>query len=461
MLQLAGGALALFLAGSVFACPEERDKRHLGQDKYPDLCVNEPFRSDIAQANLRRIVPSGSLSGAEIAETRKVARYEYLFDGPIEASRCPTTWVCPGKPSDSWYVVRRKTLFDLSAIKSSIDALLASHNTSGCSKLRVGSAGLSYITSSTVEFRAPVSFTKRWCIGDASGDIASGRGKLVVRVTLIKEEPSYLDADRLGSIRLEPAVHLADISATVLDLFDMNSFVGRVFVTVGDWLGKLLTGRSIEGDLKKALRTLQETDFGIYAAKAQASIGSARELAKILSSKDFGTKITYLFPEETEFVCEGSRQCGLSLAERQFTSARRMPMAYAFRACEIKAIKSLSKAKSLVRAAKQGDSLWAIARDEYCAGEMYLFLLALNPEIESRGLWVGDNVVVEPAYVFLEMAANVVNSGDSLWERWLASDRSVPWPVYRRTLPGSEDPDRIYPLQVDRARLSEVLRKQR
>ena len=136
------------------------------------------------------------------------------------------------------------------------------------------------------------------------------------------------------------------------------------------------------------------------------------------------------------------------MTETQYTHQRRMPESYGFRDCEIKVLQSLKKERKTVELARNS-SLWQLAKEEYCAGEMYFYIAALNPQLNLNSpLKIGQPIVLEPIFSFILLGDKIVEPGDSLWKRWKATDRSVDWPTYRRSLPGGRN-DLIYPLQVD------------
>ncbi len=98
-----------------------------------------------------------------------------------------------------------------------------------CSKLSIGPSALTFATDYTVEFQAALSFKKRWCSNGAKGDIASGNGRVVVRVTSTFSAPSYAAGGPYGNVSFSVSTDVRDVSSKVRDLID----VGDIDVALG------------------------------------------------------------------------------------------------------------------------------------------------------------------------------------------------------------------------------------
>lgn len=433
---------------------------HAADDQFPEKNVHRPFATYTSRENLRKLIPPEKISDDYLDTLKHVESYGYSFT-PIIAAQCPSPWVCPGNKGEKWYIAKRSRRIDLTGLLEKINQALKSQNLDACSTVRIGDARVSFATGSTAEFRAPISFTKRWCAGDATGDIANGSGQISIRIVANQTPPTYTDIERIGTVNFTSSVNVLDVSSTILGLIDSDSFLGHLILDVEHFLGQAIHGDSIREGVEDAFKQIRTSGASESIAQAgNAVLAIARNLPVVLGERKHGTKGNYLYTPETFFACTVA-VCYFQVTETLYIYHRRIQSDYNTLMCELIFIESLSHAQKIITATR-GSSLWNIAKEAYCQGEMYLYILEKNPHLETSGrLNPGQKIILPPMYVYSAQGQKIIKNGESLWRRWQTNTDRYQWNDYNRKLSGSPNSNLIYPLQLDDAstlRLVEVKR---
>ncbi|NKK84281.1 LysM peptidoglycan-binding domain-containing protein [Rhizobium leguminosarum bv. viciae] len=410
---------------------------------YPDLSVETPLDTKEALAAL--VLTFGDSLPPKFTE---YAHNILLFGYHIEPLvNCPSDYVCAGLPPSTFLVFRRTVRYSLSDVTKTLGDRIQQLDQDGCSKLHIDNPRLEIAVGDVMQYGTDAHFKKRKCAFNNSITYASGSAKATMRVVLDRIPPSYQPDEYLGEVKIgAPDVQISDVNSKLFELIDIGTFKGYLISGLIGGFRLTVLNKIVSNEVNRVVRNISDFDASKVLAFFNSGLTSFNKFIALLSYVE-NARPNYFNANGTMFGCAPSG-CYIQFSQEQYIAVSQAQGVYAQKVCEIETLRSFKEKGEKISVGK-GDTLWSIANDRLCSGELYQYLIYVNPLVrDPNHLKVGTIVDVPPLYRFLALGRDIIQTGDSLWTRYSKSKKALSWSEYRDRHSPGRDPSLIYPLQV-------------
>lgn len=395
-----------------------------------EIYVNHPFSSKIAKNNFFKCFPELRNDSEMLKVMDSISRIAYK-KFKVEGEGCPNE-LSSCLPNRTYFRGVRSTKIEAPYLSTtSARRISNSLVKNGCSFSRV--SGFRHnVTRKTARVTFNWRHQKRACdklLG--KHNICESKAKLAHTTTF---NPNF-------TVTESTQVYDKDVSCFgVPDSFVEVAFAGLGALTGGGY--GTLAGILIGDELTRQ----SHFDTPTFLGKG-VQLDAAVEISAEVGKGDDYVMTYFRSFEKSGFVKHGDAgdleyvETGVldTLFEDSYWKEREM---------EIKFLKDISKIERPIYEVKRGDTLWAIAQDEFGVGELYLLLEGIN-EASGADLRVGQKIELPLHHEVCEMvnhAGSVVRHGDSIWKKIERGE--LPNDSLKLLQPRSGDVNLIYPFEV-------------
>ncbi|MER9557159.1 LysM domain-containing protein [Mesorhizobium sp. M0323] len=409
---------------------------------YEDRSVESPL--DTKEALIAFIEAFGEPPAGFTENAHNMLYYGYHIE-PM--TTCPSDYVCADFPPSSFLIFRRTVRYSLTGVTEHLAAAVRRLEQDGCSKLRIDRPTLEVAAGRVLQYGTKAHFKRRKCAFGNSITYASGSARITSRVLLNLVRPSYQQDGFLGDLALgKPDVQVSDTRSKLFELIEIGTLKGYLISGFLDGLRLSAVNTVVAKEVARVIEQIKSIDTSEVLAFFSSGLRSFQEFIEIVSDV-VGKRPNYWDVDRTGFGC-AKGVCYVTISQEQFIPVSSADAVYAQKVCEVETLRSFKKPQETVKVRK-GDTLWAIAKEKLCSGELYQYLVYVNNYLEKpRSLKIGMEITVPPLYKFYTLKENIIKTGDSIWSRYVRFGKGVSWSTYWKTFPiGSSGPGEVYPLQ--------------
>ncbi|WLP19070.1 hypothetical protein Q8725_12855 [Klebsiella michiganensis] len=429
-----------------------------------NYCISEPFNQS-SISRLKGIFDNDEFQGLE--NLLKIKKIKYKIE-PLAS--CPSTNTCPDfcpENENCEHGIRYKQViftvyYDMSDTFNAVSNAFIRNNFDNCSYGKANIPNHIILSKDSVMFRSRLSYATRICLGWlGTHDIASASADAEYKVTL---NHVMVDYESMPPYSGSPVT----LTHTNVELKGLSgSFLGIPLQLLG-----MALNFALAPVIDEAIHNLLVSE-GENTLNDLSNLARFTEFTNLMKGLKYNSdqlnsitagfpSISYPYKEETGVYCKSPTDCTFNLAMRyiinyEFTDDNNnengLPALNDYIKNRLNFILDLRDGPKLnVVKINKRETLGSIAKKEYGSDELYLYLLAFNPTIKNHDkILVGTKVLVPSILcAYRSFYANdMINRSDSLWRRWNKDHKNTSWTAYKRNIPGSKSPNKIYPGQLD------------